>query len=311
MRLLTSLLFAGTVLLPAAADETPQNFLARLPNLPEDSCQVKSETREAYFSSLGEITKSLDKEIQRRQRQENEQARAMQKAAPKLTKKDRDALADKYLQEKFNLSLEEVQRMKKMSKDGKRAWAESVATEQVAAMDPATVKADQEKNAKMLNLMNELQLRQRAFIAAAGLFAAKFEELTKEFEDEQDKHRVQEQEEAKRREDSGDSSPPPRYNYSYCPRYTPKYRAIAAEYRQFVLGVVPACQQLEKLQFEMLKAQIEQANAQVASAQQMPIPPEPAGDGGAAAFAVIRTYLQILHGSFQYDIDPPPDSGNS
>jgi hypothetical protein len=311
------LLLACTVASLAAADQTPQSFLGSLPDLPGRTCQVTLEERKIYEARLAEAREPLDQEIARRKQLRAEQNREMQKSKPKLTKVQKDALADKMLQEKLGISLEEVRKMKQMSKAGRKAWAESVATEQmaVASADPAAAKADQEKNLKMLELTKELQFRQSEFAAAAEKHATQLEDLHREFEEESGKNAKADEEEAERREASGSGNgdiPPPK-NYHYCERYSPRYKEIVNQFRFFVVGVLPACQRLEKLEYEMLKATIEQANTgNAGNLPALPIPPEPACDGGLRALEAIRDYFRLLNGAYKYDVDPrPSDSGSS
>ncbi len=316
MRKVAPLLFACTFVVIAAADETPQSFLGMLPDLPDQTCQTTPQAREAYRKRLADVRKPLELEIKRRKQLQAAGDRERKKAMPKLTKEQREALADKMLQDKLNLSLDEIKRLKQLSKEGRRAWAGSLATEQMAvgAADPDAAKADQEKNFKMIDLANELRLRESEFAAAAGKYATQFSDLSKEFEDERAEHNREEAEEAKQRAatNSSDSAGPVQKNYHYCDRYSPRYLEIAVQYRRWVLGVLPACTQLEKLEYEMLKATTDQANAIGAgNLPAVPLPPEPAYDGGTRALAVIRDCLKVLEDAYRYDVDPRPEQGGT
>lgn len=308
-------LLACTLAFPVSAQQTPESFLGSLPGLPPGECQVSMDAKNVYFDRLAEARKPLEQEISRRNQVRREQDRKRTPVMPKLTKEQKDALADKMLQEKLGISLEEVRKMRKMSKEGKKAWAESVATEQIAvasAADPAAAKAEQEKNLKMLELTKELQFRQSELMAAAGKYATQLGDLDKEFEDEREKNDKADREAAERREASGtsDAYVSIRPNHQYCPRYSPRFRSILGQYGDFVRTALPACKRLEKLEYEMEKAIIEQANA--ANTGNLPTigpPAEPAYDGGVLALGIIRDYLRMLEQAFKYDIDPPPSDG--
>ena len=84
------------------------------------------------------------------------------------------------------------------------------------------------------------------------------------------------------------------------------------QFRFFVLGALPPCQRLEKLEYEMLTATIEQANTvNAGNLPALPIPPEPAYDGGLRALEVIRDYFGLLNGAYKYDLDPRPSESGS
>lgn len=189
--------------------QTGAYFYARLPNLPGAICLVDTAERGLFTSQLSSISVQLDvvyskkkKEVQKeaddlRPEMEKKIARDsglseadIQKLKnKKLSKEEKKKIADKMMQNKANISMEEIERLKKMSKEGKEAWAEAYSTEVMANMQSGdSVKTEEqikmEKELEKNSTLNELVKEQKLIIdriyAVDKKYANQMEELRKE-----------------------------------------------------------------------------------------------------------------------------------
>jgi hypothetical protein len=202
--LLTCMLFSN------AYPQLASSFLANIPDLPKDPCLMTEEQQHEFNNQVNILLKELEEvispkkkaiekeavgsrnEIEKKMVQEYGLSNAeLQKLKNKeLSKEEKKAIADKMLQEKTGISMEEVEDLKKMSKEGKKAWAEGYATQQMAMMTPNTDGSKSEeqidmeknlvKNRKMHDLMQEQQVLVNRIAASDKKFAIRMIELEKE-----------------------------------------------------------------------------------------------------------------------------------
>lgn len=197
-------LFSGQILA-----QTGEYFYSRLPNLPSAVCVVDTAQSGLFARQLGSVSKQLDEVYSKKkkevQKEADELRPEMEKKIAKdsglsdadiqklknknLSKEEKKKIADKMMQSKANISMEEIERLKKMSKEGKEAWAEAYSTEIMANMQSGdSVKTEEqikmekelETNSKLNELVKEQTLIVERIYAVDKKYANKMEELRKE-----------------------------------------------------------------------------------------------------------------------------------
>lgn len=189
--------------------QTGAYFYSRLPNLPGAVCLVDTAFRGQFTRLLGSVSKQLDEVYSKKkkevQKEADELKPEMEKKLAKdsglsdadiqklknknISKEEKKKIADKMLQNKANISMEEIERLKKMSKEGKEAWAEAYSTEVMANMqsgdsvkteDQINMEKELETNYKLNELVKEQKLILDRIHAIDKKYANRMEELRKE-----------------------------------------------------------------------------------------------------------------------------------
>ncbi len=197
-------LFSGQILA-----QTGEYFYSRLPNLPGAVCLVDTAQRGLFARQLSSVSTQLDEVYSKKkkevQKEADELRPEMEKKIAKdsglsdediqklknknLSKEEKKKIADKMMQSKANISMEEIERLKKMSKEGKEAWAEAYSTEIMSSMQSGdSVKTEEqikmekelEKNSRLNELVKEQTLIVERIHAVDKKYANKMEELRKE-----------------------------------------------------------------------------------------------------------------------------------
>jgi len=317
------------------AQTMPEAFLGNLPSPPGGICnEGNDEAKSTFLEKVSEIQNQLQEEISRRNEKidkhveanedkmaQNAMARtgvspqlmqqmmAIEKASKGATgdqKKAYDAqkkaLAGQMMEQSTNISMGEIENLKKMDKAGKTAWAEAYATEKKAEV-MADPKAYQDKAASMKKDLELVQKQQHLADSLGG----KQMKYMKQFEDlDQDKVALEiqtqiaqlesELNELYKKEEVKDSEVRAKvnairiYEINYCNMQTPKYLSILSGYKSFVLSSLHAYNRLEKL--------TNQVNSKQAG---IDINMEP----GHMGLEQVRAYLQKLSSVYKYsDIRP-------
>lgn len=191
------LFFVPTTLL--LGQSTPESFINKIPSLPKDPCTMYDEEKEAFLLELSQLQDELKAEIEPRKEKietaynnakpEFEKNVAQEYGLSqgdiqklknkKLSKEEKKKIADKMIQERTNISMQEIENLKKMSKDGKEAWAEAYTTEQMATMEGKTDSLNivNQKNMNRYELAKEQSELAQIVAAEDRKFINKFYEL--------------------------------------------------------------------------------------------------------------------------------------
>jgi hypothetical protein len=267
---------------------TPEAFLGMLPALPKEACAFKMDARNSYLDKVNSLSELIDNEISRRHMAEkanaetnNQQAMnnmAQQyglspedmekmKSGKKMTDEEKRALADKMLQQNNNMSMDEVDNLKKMDKDGKKAWAEGYSTEMMAvqAADP---QKSQEMQLKAKNIY-ELAALQKHILDSLLAISSKFSQQLSEIENDS-LAKVMRENISKWHEelmsltgiDYGQGGRMDELarkikaeKGAYCQRYTPRYMEILKNCEAFTRSGITACYRVEKITARLTKLQ--------------------------------------------------------
>jgi len=314
------------------AQTMPEAFLGMLPSPPGNLCsEGEDDAKTAFIQKIGEVHDQLQEEISRRKDEieakmkvnedkmkQNAMARtgispelmqkmmALEKQSKGATgdqakayKEQKKAMADQMIQQSMNISMGEIENLKKMDKAGKTAWAEAYATEKKAEV-MADPKAYQQKAAAD---MKDYQLVQKQKQLADSL-GAQSTKYMKQFQDldndknalalqtqikELEKKLNEEYEKANRPNDDAIKSLTNlirELQISYCNLQSPKYLEILSRYKTFMQASILPYYRLEKLTNQVTATQ---------TGVEMDMQP------GLMGLQHVGTYLNRLSNVYQYN----------
>ncbi len=304
--------------------QTGEYFYSRLPDLPAAVCVVDTSFQGQFMRQLGSVSKQLDEVYSKKKKEVQKEADnlkpEMEKKIAKdsglsdadiqklknknLSKEEKKKIADKMMQNKANISMEEIERLKKMSKEGKEAWAEAYSTEMMATMQSGdSVKTEEqikmekelEKNSKINELVKEQKLIIDRVHAVDKKFANKMEELRKEdsiqtvileaklkpLRKQLENYPSKEQQKSIYQQMAG-------YYLTYCNKLSPMNINMIADAKNSLAPLLPEYDRLEKLNTEINKIMFG------------------AKDGlnspGLMQLGAVKSLIDIMAGAYSYTI---------
>lgn len=290
----TFIAFALILLVNFSNSQTmPEAFIGLLPSPPGDVCsEVDNDAKSAFIQQLGEVSNQLEEEISHRKDEieakmevnedkmkQNAMARtgvspelmqqlmAIEKASKGTsgdTKKAYDAqkkaLADKMMQQSMNISMGEIDNLKKMDKAGKTAWAEAYATEKKAEVmaDPEAYKQKGAAGMKDYQLVQKQKQLADSLGAQSTKYLKQFQDLDNnknaldlvtQINELEAKLSEEYQKENRPNDDVIKSLTNQIRNLqiNYCNLQSPKYLEILSRYKTFVQASLTPYYRLEKL----------------------------------------------------------------
>ena len=283
------------------AQTTPEAFLGMLPVPPGSICgEGEDAAKSAFIQKIGEVRDQLQEEISRRKdeieaKMKSSEGKMMQNTmartgvSPELMQKmmalekqskgasgdqkkayeaQKKAMADQMIQQSMNISMGEIENLKKMDKAGQTAWTTAYATEKKAEV-MADPKAYQQKAAAD---MKDYQLVQKQKQLADSL-GAQSTKYMKQFQDldtdknalalqaqidELEKKLNLEYEKQNRPNDDLIKSLTNRIRdlqINYCNLQSPKYLEILSRYKTFMQASIIPYYRLEKLTYQVTASQ--------------------------------------------------------
>ncbi|MCU0456678.1 MAG: hypothetical protein MUE74_10280 [Bacteroidales bacterium] len=149
--LLTAALLFSLLTIAQTAFET---YFRRIPPLPRDSCNITRQSKDAFEEKVNSLIDEISEDIDARNRKANEYAEGNRgsmeanaiknlqqqynisdedinkmKSSKGMTEAEKKAMANNIMMQQTNISMEEAQKLAKMSEAGKKAWAEAYAAE--------------------------------------------------------------------------------------------------------------------------------------------------------------------------------------
>lgn len=287
------------------AQVRPEAFIGKLPSIPGDICSEDNKlAKDEFFAKLDEISVSLQNEMERRSEnndagsdankqkmmdhavkqsgvspeliqqlmaleKQNKGATGDQKKAYEAQKK---AITDQMMQQSMNISMGEIDNLKKTNAAGQKAWATAYATE-MQAQAMADPKKLQDKNAvemQKYKLVDKHKKLKDSLDAQQNKYMNKFLEVEKDengvkllTQIERIRTKIYElYTEASKREVTPDQaviaalkSDMVKAKTSYCALLTPKYIDALAGYKSFTQSSLDALYRLEKLNNEVYESQ--------------------------------------------------------
>lgn len=162
------------------AQSGSNDILKKIPAVPTNVCTATNETQMQFKEKIWAVIREVDTQIMalKKQSQPDEaqaksQAEQMLKQqglsqadmdkmkSKKMTKEEKQALAEKMMQQSTNMSMAEISSLKNMSKEAKQAYAEGYTTEAVASAQTNTKNnkiqgVNTKNNADVISQRNEL-----------------------------------------------------------------------------------------------------------------------------------------------------------
>lgn len=179
IRKFISLIITVVLLMPvSSAQWNTRDFVNTLPSPPDSCCAVAQEIKQAFRNQVAAAHKQLSDQIKKMQHEtkvDGDQARnaAIQqmagqyglsdetvqkmKSGKKMSAQDKAALADQMLQQQTNISMAEIQNMKKLDKDGKKAWSQAYSAEAYAMASSGGNAPQQQAALSVVQLAQSLQ----------------------------------------------------------------------------------------------------------------------------------------------------------
>jgi hypothetical protein len=324
------------------AQTMPEAFIGLLPYPPGNICaEGENDAKSGFMQKIGEVSNKLQEEISSRKdeienkvdrnkskMQQNAMARtgvspelmqqmmALEEKSKGATgdqakayKAQKKALADQMMQQSMNISMGEIENLKKMDKAGQKAWATAYATEKQAEVmaDPKKYQDQNAKEMQKFNLVKSQKQLSDSLNAQQNRYMKKFAEI----DENEDGKKLLTKIEGIRKEIADlynetakiGTSPDQKKlealrgemkkaKVSYCNLQSPKYVNALAEYKSFILSSMSAYYRLEKLSNEVTKMQTG-----------VDISPEP----GQLGLGNVSGYINRLLDAYKYNLYGPED----
>jgi len=305
------------------AQKLTETYLKKTPPLPKDSCGITSVAVEQFTQSVRELTDQLDEQISAlnekmdEQASENEalaQEAAIQqmtqqygmspeqinkiKSSDGMSEADKDALANQVVLQQTNMSMEDIQKLSKMSEADKKAFASAYGTEMMAS-DKATPKQQSTNKAAA---MYELASEQKAIVESITASSQKIGILYANIENDASGQEMLDKIDDWHNKltslmgiDYGQGKQMDSLavlikneQIRYCEKFSPKYRSAIRQHMALLKSSLPDYQRLGELSAELAKAQVG-----------IVTPPECNELSGLKA---IKEYLNKLVGAYKFNL---------
>ena len=227
---------------------------------------------------------------------QNKGASGNQKKAYEEQKK---AMADQMIQQSMNISMEEIEALKKMDKAGQTAWATGYATEKKAEVmsDPQAYQQKAAAGMKDFKLLQKQKQLADSLGAQLMKYMKQFEDLDKDQAaqamqkqiDELEKKLNEEYEKNNRPNDNtikSLSNEIRNHQISYCNMQSPRYLNILSKYKSFTEASITPYYRLEKLTYQVNASQ---------TGVEIDIQP------GLMGLEQVKAYLKRLSDAYHYN----------
>jgi hypothetical protein len=311
-----------------------ESYFRRVPALPRDSCNISKQARDAFVEKVNSLIDELSDDIDARNIKADEYAESNRgnmeanaiknlqqqynisdedinkmKSSKEMTEAEKKAMANKIMMQQTNMSMEEAQKLAKMSDAGKKAWAEAYAAEAQAnaQSNPQAASAPAGMSGSAAKLMS-LQQEQSSLISKINggqeRIGAKYTAI-----DNDPSGKVMLDNISKwnskltsmmgivtaSMEKTMDSLSTlvGREQKKYCDKFTPKYRAVLREDLANVKTSLSDCRRLDQVTGEIMKAQ-----TGVTPAPEM---------SEISSLSLLNGYLSHLRDAYKYKLSYPEE----
>lgn len=267
---------------------TPEAFMSILP-VWQDCCSDNINLRNNFYARCDSISELIENELARRNEDIDANSdvyekQAMNKLAnqyglsqeeleklqkeDEMTDEERDAIISKAMQNKYNLSLDEIKNQDKLTKEGRDAWSEAYGDEKMAEIqsDPQKNEKEQLKNKSAYELSAMQKHLLDSLKAVESKFAQQFDEIAQDHDAKVMLENVHKWE-LEANEMMGEISESEKVKFDalvqkikdekdkYCNKYTPQYIALLQRYESYTKSCLPVCYRLEKISAQLTKLQ--------------------------------------------------------
>lgn len=306
------------------AQITPESFISRIPPLPNNACTMSGKERDEYDSKISDLSDLIKNEISKRQAALDETMSgnseimtqnmvqgmglsasdmAKMKQGENMSEADAMAMANKMMNNKYNMSVDEAKNLEKMSNQGKQAWGEAYGSEITAnaQANPEKQKAEQSKNQNMFKLVQEKKLLADKHMAMSSKFQQQFQELENDTSESRTLKNIGKWTEEWYSMTGVDHGQGPKMDalaqkiktakISYCNKLTPRYFDIYQRYLDYLKTNLPDFYRMEELEYKIMTLQSKANNKQA----------EP----GLMALQLVSEYINKLNEVFKYSLYSP------
>lgn len=305
--------------------QTGHEYLNRLPVIPRNPCSMDAEKMNEMLKEVRDIIKQLNARILEMKKETKEDYNAqkdrieremasqyglsnsdVQKLKQKnLSKEEKKAIADKMLQEKTGISMDEIAKLKSMSKEGKKQWAKGYAEQQQANLSagPGGQKSPEqiEMEKRLIKDKGTLDLAKEQKSIADRIAASdkKFAGMMKEFMKDDSVALKVLKTQLKPLEDRLSALPGPSedeilnikrqkrdYYRNYCSKISPKYNDMCKFALQSLTSIMPDYNRLEEINDKL-------------NSQTIGLRPTTASKG-LMQLEAVKAYASLLLNAFNY-----------
>jgi hypothetical protein len=311
-----------------SAQTNSETLLINIPALPKDSCNITHAAIDDFTQKVAAMIEQTENEIDalrekvHAQEPTNEaaaQANVMQKMSQqyglspeqmaqmksgKMSAADKQAIADKILQQQTNMSMAEIKNMSKMSDAGKKAYAEAYGTEMMAT---AQTDPNQKQKIESARNLNQLMSSQQVVSSKINANSQKAGKMYASIQNDPDLNKMQKNIEEWNSKimsmtgiDYGQGKQMDslgmlieKTQIKICDKYTPQYRSALRQNLTILKASMPDIQQLGEVTAELTKVQtgvvIPKENTEIGKLQ------------------AIKGYLNSLKDAYQFKLYFPKE----
>jgi hypothetical protein len=331
MKKLTLFLISLSIASMTSAQTVFDSYMKRVPALPRDTCNITKAGMESFVQQCSILGEELSNYIQEIERKSDDYAEANRgtmeqnamnkvqqqygmseadinklKNSKSMTDAEKKALANQMVMQQTNMSMEEIQKMSKMSEAGKKAYAEAYGTEAMANAQANPKKYAPDENARNLfNLTNEQQTLNQKITGSMKNTENMYAEIANDPEGKimrdnmekwHEKLTMMMGEVTASEEKIMDklSDQIKNEEIKYCDKFTPKYRAVLKQELATLKSSIPECNRLDQVTQELFKLQTG-------------VDPLPEGME-LTSLGLLSAYLGHLQNAYKYKLYYPEDN---
>jgi hypothetical protein len=308
------------------AQSSPEEYMATIPVIPSDLCKLSDNDSSKFLDQVYAYSQKLSNEIGELRREARTNAKNKEdqiktgalrnagfsetdinklKNQKTMSEADKMEMANRMMQQRAGITLEEAKKLQSMTKAEKDAWAAQYASRRMAEAQAnpganARMQADQQRSKSMVDLLAEQKELSEKLAAGEQAQLKKFEKMNAEAaqgKKELDQKCKPLQDEWARIPEEG-ATPAQiaravkinqevlEYKKQYCDKYTPLYLQYLSEYRSYVEKILPDVKRQEDIANQMLMTQTGLT--------------EPLSRPGELRLSEIKKYVDLLGDVFKY-----------
>ena len=188
-----------------SAQTTSYEYMKRAPGIPTNVCKAKAGIQDTFSTAVKDLSSAINEDAQNRSKEAEEYMKGNEEqikanmiknsgmsdedikklqAGGDMSQAEKDAMANKMMQQQYNISLDEAKNMKNMSKEGQEAWAQGYAAEQmaVAQANPGQNKGADKANMDLYELLSEQSSLRNKVTAMENQLRQKYMAIDKDAE---------------------------------------------------------------------------------------------------------------------------------
>lgn len=284
MKQIALVAFTTFLFLATFGQPTPLSFLVAAPNPPENVCQLKGDAKSDLQTKISELTDSLVAIIDRQSAlaAENVEKNADErgagalrnvgftgvnakdvKNAENMSDEELEALANKMIKKRLNMLMGDLKDLDKLDTVGQKAWAEGVGTEQMAKAqtNPQQAQAEQLRIKSQKNMASQQKAMMDKQNASESKYSQQLDLLDKDAAKAKTELDIRLKPLFKQLESASDdqrvsiNSQIHNYQDEYCLKFTPRYLEILANYKVYIIKILPETNKMEANQNKLTKSQ--------------------------------------------------------